>query len=67
MKNFGNLFWKALHTRMTILLEYEPGDAAQTGYFAYLDDVRRELSKEREQPARRGYAVKERVAGYGNA
>ena len=64
MKDFGTLLRQLLETRMTILLEYEPNDAAQTGYFAYLDEVRR---GEAPQPARNRYAVRGRVAGYGNA
>ena len=46
MKNFGNLFWNLLHTRVTILTEYEPGEAARTGYFCFLDEVRRKLRRD---------------------
>ena len=40
MEKFKNAFWNALIARLTILLEFEPGDAVQDGYFQYLDELR---------------------------
>ena len=43
MKKFVNWLLNALYQRVMILLEYEPCDAAQTGYFETLYAMRREM------------------------
>ena len=45
MEKFKNAFWNALIARLTILLEFEPGDAVQDGYFQYLDELRNEARR----------------------
>ena len=54
MKPFSYWILDALHRRVMILLEFEPGDAVQTGYFDTLHDIRRDLATEgrQRQPAR---------------
>ena len=44
MKNFKIAVLNLLLTRLTILLEFEPGDATQNGYFRHLNQLRKELS-----------------------
>ncbi len=44
MKKFANWLLNALYQRVMILLEYEPCDAAQTGYFETLYAMRREMT-----------------------
>ena len=44
MKKFVNWLLNALYQRVMILLEYEPCDAAQTGYFETLYAMRREMT-----------------------
>ena len=46
MKKFPNWLLDALRRRLEILLEYEPCDAVQTGYFNVLYAMRRELGEE---------------------
>ena len=46
MKKFPNWLLDALRRRLEILLEYEPCDAVQTGYFDVLYEMRRELGEE---------------------
>ena len=43
MKRFAIWLLNELYQRVTILLEYEPGDAVQTGYFETLYAMRREM------------------------
>lgn len=40
MKTFRDAIREALTSRLAILLEFEPCDAVQSGYFQYLDELR---------------------------
>ena len=53
MEKLKNAFWNALIARLTILLEFEPGDAVQDGYFQYLDELRNGAATARESAASR--------------
>ncbi len=60
MKNFANWILNALQQRLMILLEYEPCDAAQSGYFETLYAMRRELSAGKDGISKRGQTPPER-------
>ena len=63
MEKFKNAFWNALIARLTILLEFEPGDAVQDGYFQYLDELRNGARRGTvENEARRGTRIARKVA-----
>ena len=56
MEQWRNAFWNALITRLTILLEFEPGDAVRDGYFQYLDELRSGAVRDGAEAARESAA-----------
>lgn len=69
MKNFKGAMLNLPLTRLTIPLEFEPGDAVQSGYFRHLYELRNALSESGRQTVAASVTA-ERVkgmAGYGNA
>ena len=68
-KNFKSAMLNLPLTRLTILPEFEPGDAVQSGYFRHLYELRNALSESGRQTVAASVTAGriKGMAGYGNA